>query len=246
MPAWLHAATIPPCHILGGLGGSSTAPADAGPGGGAGRLVGNLFFFFFLFFQFHKTFPFVSAPGGGGGGDWLGSHVAVELAATGRFLGWRGGGDAFPWCVPTARPLRAPCLSFPILILRVRDVAELFVPHPLGTAPGGTWWYGDTWGCSAWLASTQRWHLSPGLRRELLFFLLFSKATGKFAAAVASRDPGKLPAPQHLHRHRRPPRHVGASTGTARGLLQPCGGTGFKGGSGAFGVREWGAGVSRG
>lgn len=68
MPAWLHAATIPPCHILGGLGGSSTAPADAGPGGGAGRLVGNLFFFFFLFFQFHKTFPFVSAPGGGEGG----------------------------------------------------------------------------------------------------------------------------------------------------------------------------------
>lgn len=37
-------------------------------------------------------------------------------------------------------------------------------------------------GCASWRRPRQRWHLSPGLQRELLFFLLFSKATGKFAA----------------------------------------------------------------
>lgn len=35
-------------------------------------------------------------------------------------------------------------------------------------------------GCAGWRGPRQRWHLSPGLQRELLFFLLFSKATGRF------------------------------------------------------------------
>lgn len=35
-------------------------------------------------------------------------------------------------------------------------------------------------GCAGWRGPRQGWHLSPGLQRELLFFLLFSKATGRF------------------------------------------------------------------
>lgn len=38
-------------------------------------------------------------------------------------------------------------------------------------------------GRAGWRGPRQRWHRSPGLPRELLFFLLFSKATGRFCAA---------------------------------------------------------------
>lgn len=61
--------------------------------------VGKAFFFFFS--QFHKTFPFLGAPGG----FWLGSHVALVLLATGCFPG-RGDILAMSWAPRAAsRPL---------------------------------------------------------------------------------------------------------------------------------------------
>lgn len=129
-----------------GAGGSGPPPgrcADAGPGGGAGS-AGACWQSFF-FFQFHKTFPFLGAPGG----FRLGSHVAPAPPATGCFPG-RGDVSlatgrvppALPWCcsrgsswtpaAPVASCLscglawRVPCLSFPIF--------GKAAPHP-----GGRW-----------------------------------------------------------------------------------------------------------
>lgn len=195
------------------------------------------FFFFFLFFQFHKTFPFVSAPGTGAGRGGVGWEATWLQSWRPRDTSEDGGGKEGGMHFLGVSPLPVPCGCHasvsPSSSLGAGMWLSCLLPHPSGVAPGGTWGYGDTWGCSAWRTSVQCWHLSPGLQRELLFFLLFSKATGKFAAAVASRDPGKLPAPQHLRRHRRPPQHVGASTGIARGLLQPWGGYGLQ-------RRQWG------
>lgn len=55
---------------------------------------------FFFFPQFHKTFPFLGAPGG----FRLGSHVALLLLATGCFPGWGDISLAMGWVPPVLLP----------------------------------------------------------------------------------------------------------------------------------------------